>query len=440
MARANVNQIVQIAPEGGSPGVQTAGTKRLVSTMVDIAAKSDGQEFTPSGYRVPTVFTQGKEWTEFDWTQTGNYNEVVYPLTGAFGSAVITTPAGGTLSRQWQFTPPSFGDTPNKQTFSFEKGDSTTAEKFPYGTFQGFEVDWDRTKITFKGKGFGALLAVAAQTLTASGVSEQQVLTETGAPTGGTFTATFGAQTTSALAYNVTAAAFQTAFQTLTSVGVGNVVCIGGPINTAPIQVFFVGTLGATNVATIAVTPTLTGGTAPTVTVATTTQGAAGVVEIPMMPFIPKQMQFYVDDTYNAIGTSLMQSAYAGNLVIGDRYDMTWPVNSTLTSFKDVVEKANTATSTVTLEADATGKSFFTNLRANTKKFCRLKGVGPIIEGAITYSITIDFCAYIKTPNKFADTNHVYALPWDFQVAHDSSFLGSGGFVQITVVNPLTAL
>lgn len=59
-------------------------------------------------------------------------------------------------------------------------------------------------------------------------------------PTGGTFTLTFGADTTSALAYNITAAALQTALEGLASIGAGNVrVSKGG----YAYQVEFIGTL-----------------------------------------------------------------------------------------------------------------------------------------------------------------------------------------------------
>jgi len=58
-------------------------------------------------------------------------------------------------------------------------------------------------------------------------VDEVQTVTITGAPTGGTFTLTFGAQTTSAIAYNATAAQVQTALQALSSVGASNALVTG---------------------------------------------------------------------------------------------------------------------------------------------------------------------------------------------------------------------
>src|SRR3981081_3618983 len=62
--------------------------------------------------------------------------------------------------------------------------------------------------------------------------NEQQTVTITGAPTGGTFTLTYSGQTTTALAYNAPAAAVQGALVALSNIGTGNVNGtgpVGGP-------------------------------------------------------------------------------------------------------------------------------------------------------------------------------------------------------------------
>jgi hypothetical protein len=94
--------------------------------------------------------------------------------------------------------------------------------------------------------------------------------------TGGTFTLTFGGQTTGALAYNITAAALQSALAALSSIGPNNVSVTGGPGNagaTTPYLVTFVGTLAGTNVAQMTSNGTLLTGSLHTCTVTTTTAG-----------------------------------------------------------------------------------------------------------------------------------------------------------------------
>lgn len=103
--------------------------------------------------------------------------------------------------------------------------------------------------------------------------NEQQTVTITGSPTGGTFTLTFGGQTTSGIAYNAAAATVQTAFTGLSSVGSGNATVTGSA--GGPYTVTFTGTLAATNVAAITASgASLTGGTSPGVTIATVTKTA----------------------------------------------------------------------------------------------------------------------------------------------------------------------
>jgi len=111
------------------------------------------------------------------------------------------------------------------------------------------------------------------------GTNEVTTLTQTGSPTGGTFTITYGGQTTAGIAYNATAAQVQTALQALSTIGNGNVVCAGGPINSAAVTVTWSNALSGTDITAPTCTSTgLTGGTSPAVTPTTTTAGVVGYV------------------------------------------------------------------------------------------------------------------------------------------------------------------
>ena len=111
-------------------------------------------------------------------------------------------------------------------------------------------------------------------------VNEVQTVTVTGTPTGGTFTLTFGGQTTAGIAFNATAAAVDAALEALSSVGAGDVAVTGAA--GGPYTVTFTGALAGTDVGAITADGSgLTGGTTPSVTVATTTAGVqTGVGEV----------------------------------------------------------------------------------------------------------------------------------------------------------------
>lgn len=106
----------------------------------------------------------------------------------------------------------------------------------------------------------------------APAVNEIQTITVTA--TGGTFTMTEGANTTSALAYNIIASALQTALQGLTSIGAGNVTVAGGPGGTAPFVCTFVGGKAATNMTAMTANAASLTGTSHGVVVATVVDGS----------------------------------------------------------------------------------------------------------------------------------------------------------------------
>ena len=104
----------------------------------------------------------------------------------------------------------------------------------------------------------------------ADGANEAQTVTITGSPTGGTFTLTYSGQTTSAIAYNATALTVRNALEALSNVEAGAVTVTGSA--GGPYTVTF--TSGA-DVAQMTATPSLTGGSSPSVTIATATVGGS---------------------------------------------------------------------------------------------------------------------------------------------------------------------
>ena len=106
--------------------------------------------------------------------------------------------------------------------------------------------------------------------VTNAAVSAQQTLTQTA--TGGTFTLSYGGQTSASLNWNATASQVSAALSALTNVGSGQVTCTGGPLNTTPVVVNFTGQLAGMPVTAITVNSSLTGGS---LSVAQTTAGVA---------------------------------------------------------------------------------------------------------------------------------------------------------------------
>lgn len=104
---------------------------------------------------------------------------------------------------------------------------------------------------------------------------EIQTVALTGSPTGGTFTLTFGGNTTAGIAYDASASAVQSALEALASIGAGNVLVTGGPGPGTAWVVDFTGTLGYTSQALMTGNGGgLTGGSSPDVSIVETKDGA----------------------------------------------------------------------------------------------------------------------------------------------------------------------
>lgn len=116
--------------------------------------------------------------------------------------------------------------------------------------------------------GSAVLLAASVQP---AGVDEVQTVTIGGGPTGGTLTLTFGGQTTGNIAYNAAASAVEDALEAISSIGAGNIRVTGSA--GGPYSVTFLRALGRQNVAQMTAAHALTGGTSPSVAVATATAG-----------------------------------------------------------------------------------------------------------------------------------------------------------------------
>lgn len=174
----------------------------------------------------------------------------------------------------------------------------------------------------------GTLCLDLTVTALSGGTNEVQSLAVTSA-SGGTFTLTYAGQTTAAIAYNAAAAAVQSALEALSNIEVGDVVCAGGALGSAPVTITFEGNLAGLNVAQITTTSSLTGGGAAA-TVTTSTPGVPPTLDV--------TLQTSKDDSiWRTLGTFAQMSAAGSerkSFPGCDRYvRATWDLNGTSASF-----------------------------------------------------------------------------------------------------------
>lgn len=148
--------------------------------------------------------------------------------------------------------------------------------------------------------------------LPTSGVNEQQTIDlASGTASGGTFTATFSGQTTSAVDYNASAATFQAALEALNTIGAGNVSVSGTDVNTGYV-VTFTNSLGYQNVAEMTVNGGSLTGSSPVIQITTTQAGSTG--DDVVLDYSDVSVLYGLSDASRILNSLTISSTYTGNI------------------------------------------------------------------------------------------------------------------------------
>jgi hypothetical protein len=144
-------------------------------------------------------------------------------------------------------------------------------------------------------------------------VNEIQRIAISGNPDGGTFTLTYAGQTTAGIAWNASASTIATALIALSNIDA--MTGTGGPMPNATASMEFGGSLASTDVAEMTINVGSLTKTAPSVTVATTTQGNAGTNEVQRVRLFgtPTGGNFTLSVTANGSTQTTANIAYNAN-------------------------------------------------------------------------------------------------------------------------------
>jgi len=243
--------------------IQDAGAGRTIETPLNIASSAQ------------TAFLVGgagaiAEWQYQDsnatWLCTGA-SKVAAWIEAWDATAIVDVGTSSTIV--WTFVPFFAGQTPLIATHS--AGTFTYQSDGVFNISLDIVIDFVSTATNTEAQ------AKLVDNFTPITQNEIQQITITGTPTGGTFTLTFVGVTTGPIDFDATAAEVDTALEALSLIGAGDVTCTGGPLPGTAVDCEFTGALANTNVPQMIPDGTLlTGGTSPTVSVATTQGGNEG--------------------------------------------------------------------------------------------------------------------------------------------------------------------
>lgn len=407
-----------------TPGTLVQATKLFQSIGFTVAVKPEIEEFRPDGSKATGLTVYVRDSTDIKVAGKPTYDEMTYLLAMMFGDVAPTNPAAGAYVRTYSMN--NYGSDPFK-TLTLDMGANNLWYRAGYMFLKDLNF-----KVTNKGVDVDGTGMAQTLDMTPVASSSSAVYTFTVAATGGTFTLTKGANTTSALTFNASASVVQAALEALASIGAGNVsVSKTGSVYT----IGFVNTLADQAVTLTAGTGSLTGGAGTLVS----TQTGAALTTLPLKPIMLTHFDLYLEDTYAALtGATPLARGFAAEFNIGGKADVVKPIRSTVTSFDGVVEMAPKIEAKLTMAADVAGRGMLTTMRGNGTKYMRMKAVGNTISGAEKYSLTIDTALNVKDLSGPEDSEGIYALNWTFAVINDSASL-PGGF-KVTLENTLATL
>lgn len=409
--RPNITETVQIGVESTAGTAVNAGV-RLGSLSIDPDYDIAGGTKKPTGYKYATMAEVTTDATALKLSGTPAWPEAVYPLSCVIGTATVTTPTNGIKTRDWTFAS-STNNADTYKTLSVERGNNAIrSQNAAHGTVSGLTFNFSRLNgCTWDGDGF------------ASRMHDDKLRYLTITATGGTFTVTVGASTTSGIAYNATNSTVQTAIAGLASVGSGNVTVTGGPGGTASYRIFFTGSLANSDTLTVTADGTSLTGTGAAATMGRMTPSP---IEYTLKTIQGSMLDLYLATSYAGLaGASKFTGAFGGSIKLGNRFAPVYYLNSAQASYGDVVEDDPAGEVTLMVSAVDTGMDLVNYVRTTNKLFFRLLATGPLIE-----SVTPDYyhlyrwdgCLFITgSPAKKAE-GAVVGYEFKGTFAHDATW------------------
>ena len=431
LTRSSVFEIVQLGAESlADPGTAVAATKKLQGLGYKLTPKLETSRFRPNGFKYDTLVIPGKEWTEYAVDGRVDYDNLRYALASVINTPTIATL--GTNGRTWTFQ--SASTSPDVlQTYTVETGSQVRASRSTGLVFNSLDLTFKRDEATVSGS------CIAREMVDGIYITGPQVdtLTFGGTVSGGTFTVTKDAVTSSAIPYNASSDTVQAALWAMSSIGPGNVFVSGGPGPAAYVLQWAGSLAGAAVTATVSGTG-LTGST-PTIT-KTSTQAFSAVTDVQAQPINPGSVNVYVDSTFAGIGTTKLTRVLEATISISDRVSQLWVLNSSNASYAAFLEGPPNITLKLKMEANAAGMAFLSNIRAGTTVYVRIASTGPALpapDAGQNYLLQWDMAAKVESPDSLDDTDGAYTIDWTFRGVHDATM---GRMLTVKLQNLATSL
>jgi hypothetical protein len=391
-------------------GTGVVAAKRLQSIKITSKPKAEISTYKASGSKYTNISALDAEWDEPDGGGQLSYPELPYLLAGAVQKTTGALASGGAAaSYDWTFTPNTYSQD-SFAAFTVDYGDEVRNETASGNVFKSLGFTFPR-----RGQ-----QAVSVGLLGPRFEDDKlRYLSISGTPTAGDFAVTVNGQTTTDIAYDATAATIQTALEALSNLVPGDVVVVGGPINSAPVRVVFTGLLADADPPTVTVTSDVTGGTARV------TRLHPSPTEIAQVPLTARHVDVYLATTYAGLaGASRALRVFNHTWNLGDRNDAIWEFNTSIPSFADTIEGEPKGEVSLTVGSGSNVMNLLiAAYRRSEPIFLRQQAVGPLIEAGFNHTLRIDSCLRMTdAPSEKKAAGQLVSRDFKLGLAHDATW------------------
>ena len=408
------------APEA-TPGTAVTPTTMFKHSGLDLYTKPEYTEVTTMGQMLPDSRFMHYAMSSGPLKVSAvDYNELAFWLASRYGKPTATTLATGVYRLEYDIDPRKLI---TKWTMTCQFGDFGIGEQYAFTVLQQFGLSFTKKAVSMTGQGVaqaGTDLRNGGDTTSKGimgGVSCVQTITETGTPTGGTYTIIYKGAETTPLAQAATAATVQTALQALSTIGAGNVTVAGAA--GGPYTATFAGTMAGIECELfIRGNNSLTGGTAPDVTIAQTTKG--GWTEYQTAPVVPGVSSVYLSTSLATLAASKVTELKEFSLESADYVDPDDTFDNTALTFAGLVEKPATLKISLGVQADANAQAMRKTTRNGTTQYLRIENIASqIVASAIPYSLSCDFFGQLEDAGEIKAYGQKVGNMFNFQTQYD---------------------
>ena len=436
--RETTRQRIQYGYESAL-GTAVSANKRLRAVNIVPQSNPEFKEHRPAGEKLISEEIMTKEWSTASLSGIPCYNELGVLASLMFG---LPTTSGTLNQRQDHFFRFENRGEQKGRSLTCEYGEdpsdieifATGSQPFNRGSrVKGLNlaqlgIELSRGDAQISGNAFGHRMEL--DHVMSTGANTRQTLTVTA--TGGTIKARFNGSAWVTIAVPLAnAAAVDTAFEGITTIGSGNLTCAGS----GPFTIDFTGASFAGKPQPL-IEIDATSATGGTVTIASTTQG--GVSEYPIVPIVPEHVNVYLADSFASLSSNKMTRCSMANFSLSDRFSPFWAFNrSNGGNFLDKAEGTGIgARIALKAHADSEATSLLGTARSNLRKFVRIEAVGPTAYGSDKYEFVFDAAVKVAAVGSFEDEDGMYMANYELALTEDRAW---GNAMTLWLKNMMTS-